>query len=435
MDNNELWITLKKSIVRRFNLRHDQAKEEEVIESITRNSNFVGANLWTLIFAIMIASVGLNMNSTAVIIGAMLISPLMGPIMGVGLGMGTNDFDLVKKGIRNLIIATVISIATSSLYFWITPIHTAQSEILSRTTPTVYDVLIAFFGGLAGVVAATRKEKSNVIPGVAIATALMPPLCTAGYGIATGNFYYFLGALYLYCINSIFICISTFLILRLMKFKKRTFEDEAHQKRVSRYILLTIIVTILPSIYLTYEIVNKSLFENAATQFVREQFRYKNTQVVAKTFKYEGKNPQIDLLLIGYELSPETQDSIRANLKKYDLGNAKLIIRQGLNAKQEIDLSQIKASILEDVYQKDSLTSRAGGTRTEPMKQIPDILNELSALHPDMKSYSATRIVEHSGKNKRDTITLVVIDMPRALRVAEKKNYTNGFRTGLVLIA
>ena len=425
MENNELWGTLKKSVVRRFNLRHDQAEEEEVIDSITRNSNFVGANLWTLIFAILIASVGLNMNSTAVIIGAMLISPLMGPIMGVGLGMGTNDFELVKKGLRNLIIATVISIAASSLYFCITPIHTAQSEILARTTPTVYDGLIALLGGLAGVVAATRKEKSNVIPGVAIATALMPPLCTAGYGIAIGNLYYVLGALYLYCINSIFICISTFLIIRLMKFRKRTFEDKGHQKRVSRYILLTIIVTVLPSIYLTYEIVNKSLFENAASQFVDEQFRFKNTQVVARTFKYEGKHPQIDLLLIGYELTPETQDSIRANLKQYNLENTKLIIRQGLNAKQEIDLSQIRASILEDVYQKDSLTSRGSASETELSKQVPAILNELSALHPDLQSYSATQVVEYSGKNKSDTLTLVVIDLPRTLRTAEKKKLYN----------
>jgi len=428
MEQDQLRQLFKKLVIKRFNLRHEQADEEEVIDSITRNSDFVGANLWTLIFAILIASVGLNMNSAAVIIGAMLISPLMGPIMGIGLGMGTNDFELVKKGLRNLIIATVISIATSTLYFWITPIHTAQSELLARTTPTLYDVLIAFAGGLAGVVAATRKEKSNAIPGVAIATALMPPLCTAGFGIATGNFYYFLGALYLYCINSIFICISTFLIIRLMKFKRKTFEDEGHGKRVSRYILLTIIITILPSIYLTYGIVNKSLFENAAQQFVQEQFRFKNTQVVSKVYKYDGAAPQIDLLLIGYELPVQTIDSIRKNLGKYDLKNSKLVIRQGLNAKQEIDFSQIKASILEDVFAKDSLRINNKSQKIE--ERLPNILLELKALYPTIQSYSATRVIEYKT-TINDTLTLVVADFSKPVRTTDRRQLEHWLKTRL----
>jgi len=155
---------LKLTIARRFNLHLDKADEDEVILSIKKNSDFIGANLWTLIFAIFIASIGLNVNSTAVIIGAMLISPLMGPIMGIGLGIGINDFELVKKGIRNLLVATIISIATSTLYFLITPLHEAQSELLARTTPSVWDVFIAFFGGLAGIVAGTRKEKKQCDP-------------------------------------------------------------------------------------------------------------------------------------------------------------------------------------------------------------------------------------------------------------------------------
>lgn len=408
---------LKKAIFRRFNLRHEQADEEEVIDSITRNSDFIGANLWTLIFAILIASIGLNMNSTAVIIGAMLISPLMGPIMGVGLGIGTNDFELVKKGLRNLIIATLISVGTSAIYFWATPIHTAQSELLSRTTPSVWDVFIAFFGGLAGVVAATRKEKSNAIPGVAIATALMPPLCTAGFGLATGQWYYFLGALYLYCINSIFICISTFLIIRLMQFKKRSFEDPGHARRMSRYILITTLITILPSIYLTYGIVNKSLFENASNQFVQEQFRFKNTQVVSKTFRYDKAQPEIDLLLIGYELSPQKIDSIRANLRKYDLRGTKLIVRQGLNAKRQIDLSQIKASILEDVFAQDSL--QINNRRHQREQEFPIILSELKALYPAIRSYSATKVVQYNT-SRADTLTLVMIDFSRAPKTADR---------------
>ena len=171
-----------------FDPSEERENEAETIENILKGINFRGSNLWVLIFAIFIASLGLNVNSTAVIIGAMLISPLMGPIMGIGLGIGINDFELIKKAFRNLAIATIFGILTSTLYFLISPLNEARSELLARTTPTIYDVLIAFFGGLAGIVASSTKLKGNVIPGVAIATALMPPLCTAGFGIASGNF-------------------------------------------------------------------------------------------------------------------------------------------------------------------------------------------------------------------------------------------------------
>lgn len=408
---------LRSGIGSRFNLHLDKAKEEDVIRSLTWNSDFIGANLWTLIFAILIASIGLNVNSTAVIIGAMLISPLMGPIMGVGLGIGINDFDLVKKAIRNLLIASIIGVAASAVYFWITPIDTAQSELLARTTPSIWDVFIAFLGGLAGIVAATRKEKSNVIPGVAIATALMPPLCTAGYGLATGHLYYFLGAIYLYSINSVFICISTFLIVRLLKFKKKQFEDKSYEKRVSRYIIVIIIVTVLPSIYLTYRIVQKSIFENSAALFVKEQFNFKNTQVVSKNFVFDSKRNSIDVLLIGYELPLSTIDSIKGNLRNYDLAGTLLSVKQGLNAKQEIDFSQIKASILEDVFKRDSVKTVGKLPLTE--RKAPDILHEFRALYPTLKSYSATRIIEHRP-DKQDTLTLVVADFEKPVAAAER---------------
>ena len=190
--------SVRKFLADRFSLHEDSAHDEEIIESISRNVDFKGSNLWALIFAIFIASIGLNVNSTAVIIGAMLVSPLMGPIMGLGLGIGINDIELIRKALKNLLIAVIISVGVSAFYFFLTPLHTAQSELLSRTTPSIWDVFIALFGGLAGIVGGTRKEKNNVIPGVAIATALMPPLCTAGFGLAMGNWYYFLGAFYLF---------------------------------------------------------------------------------------------------------------------------------------------------------------------------------------------------------------------------------------------
>ena len=203
-DNRNIFAI--KSFLREYlDLRKDKDNELETIDSIRKGVEFKGANLWILIFAIFMASLGLNVNSTAVIIGAMLISPLMGPIMGVGLSVGMNDFELMKRSLKSFLITTAFSVTTATVYFLFTPIAEAQSELLARTSPTIYDVFIALFGGLAGVVALSTKEKGNVIPGVAIATALMPPLCTAGYGLASGNLIYFLGAFYLYFINSVFI--------------------------------------------------------------------------------------------------------------------------------------------------------------------------------------------------------------------------------------
>ena len=207
--NSSPLTQIKRILTIHFDLRQEKEDEQETIDSLKKGVEFRGTNLWVLIFAIFLASLGLNTNSTAVIIGAMLISPLMGPIMGFGLGLGIADFDLVKRSLRNYLTATLFSVVTATIYFLISPISEAQSELLARTSPTIYDVLIAFFGGLAGIVAGSTKSKGNVIPGVAIATALMPPLCTAGFGLATGNLSYFLGAFYLYFINTVFISLST----------------------------------------------------------------------------------------------------------------------------------------------------------------------------------------------------------------------------------
>ncbi len=424
---------IKFSIARRFDLHLDKADENDVVISIKKNSDFKGANLWTLIFAILIASIGLNVNSTAVIIGAMLISPLMGPIMGIGLGVGTNDFELVKKGLRNLLIATIISIVVSTIYFWVTPLHDAQSELLARTTPSIWDVFIAFFGGLAGIVAGTRKEKSNVIPGVAIATALMPPLCTAGFGLASGNFFYFLGAIYLYFINSVFICISTFLIVRFLRFGKTHFEDKETEKKVSRYIMIIVSIAVLPSIYLAYGIVDKSIFESNAQRFINEQFQFKNTQVVSKSLKYNrSSGNEIDLLLIGYELSQTKIDTIRKRMVDYKLMNTKLQIRQGLNAKQEIDFSQIKASILEDVFKRDSSAKGAVPEVSSFQKPLPDIQSELKALYPEMTNYTAANVVTQQIDNaKRDTLTIVVADFTKPLKSSERLKLSSWLKSRL----
>lgn len=418
----EIYQAFKNFIVYRFNLHEDSEDNALTIEAIRKNVEFRGANLWTLIFAIFIASIGLNVNSTAVIIGAMLVSPLMGPIMGVGMGIGINDFDLVKKGLRNLGIATIISIATSFLYFWITPLHQASSEILARTSPSIWDVFIAGLGGLAGIVAATRKEKSNAIPGVAIATALMPPLCTAGFGLASGNLYFFLGAIYLYFINSIFICVATFVIVRFLNFPKTQFQDKAYETKVRRYIWLIVMITTAPSVFLAYRIVDKSIFENNAEAFVQQELNFSNTQVIAKTYKYNRRGHEIDLLLLGAELSKSQIDTLKSRLPEYKLNQTSLKIRQGLNAKNELDLSQIKASILETVYQGSEQDQKRGSTYTKIDQPIPDIRAELKSLYPQLNEYSVSHVAVHKlDTNRIDTITMLVARFDRALPNAEQR--------------
>ncbi|RYD73132.1 MAG: DUF389 domain-containing protein, partial [Sphingobacteriales bacterium] len=338
----------------------------------------------------------------------------------IGLGIGTNDLSLVKKGGRNLLIAALISIATSTLYFYITPLHDAQSELLARTTPSIWDVFIAFAGGLAGAIAVTRKEKTNVIPGVAIATALMPPLCTAGFGLASGNLLFFAGAIYLFFINSLFICISTYLIVRFLNFNKKHFEDRNTEKKVSRYILITVLVTVLPSIYLAYGIVQKSIFENSAQRFIREEFNFSNTQVVNKSFKYSRKLKEIDLLLIGSELPKTTIDSIRSRLTDYKLQGTSLVIRQGLDARANVDFSQIKASIMEDVFNRDSLSIKSKNSAKESAS-LPEIREEIKTLFPAIKSYSLASVVfSNTDTLKKDTLLQFTAILKSKMPATEK---------------
>lgn len=355
-----LWAHSKLFLQDRFNLDEDKASEQETIEEIKKGVVFRGTNLWVLMFAIMVASVGLNVNSPAVVIGAMLISPLMGPIMGVGLGVGINDFELIVKALRNLGIAVGISVLTSALYFWISPLNDAQSELLARTSPTLWDVLIALFGGLAGIVAGSRREKSNAIPGVAIATALMPPLCTAGYGLATGQWNFFFGAFYLFFINSVFISFSTYLIVRLLKFKPKEFVDPARETKVRRYILLFIFLTVIPSIITAYLVVSESLFERQANLFVQAELKFDNCQIISKQFYFSRKQKRIEVALYGEPVSTELIQRAEEQLPQYHLNDVVLLVRQGATPTDEgINVQtieamnmQMRAGIIEDLYKR-----------------------------------------------------------------------------------
>lgn len=323
------WNRFVDFLHRYFNLDADKASEEEVRENIRKGVEFRGTNLWVLIFAIFIASIGLNVNSTAVIIGAMLISPLMGPIMGVGLSVGVNNFELMKRSLRNLGLAAAVGLATSTLYFWISPLSTAQSELLARTTPTIYDVLIALFGGLAGIVAQSRKDRtSTVIPGVAIATALMPPLCTAGFGLAYGNWAFFFGAFYLFFINAVFIALGTFLIVRFLKYSKVEIVDRKIERRAKRYMTLVVFVTLVPSIYLAYRIVRRTIFESNAREYIERVLAFEGSEIVSAVPTYSADSCTIEVMLVGHAVPEEAIAVARNQLGAYHLEGTTLIVRQ-----------------------------------------------------------------------------------------------------------
>jgi uncharacterized hydrophobic protein (TIGR00271 family) len=418
--DKKLISTILSFIKDRFNLESDKADEQETLEYIRKGVEFRGTNLWILVFAIFIASIGLNVNSTAVIIGAMLISPLMGPILGIGTGVAINDPELLKKAFKNLLIATLFSVATSTLYFAVSPLSTAQSELLARTNPTIWDVLIAFFGGLAGIVAGSRKEKSNAIPGVAIATALMPPLCTAGFGLARGNLYYFLGAFYLYFINGVFISLATFLIVRFLNYPKTQFIDPVRERRVKFWITFFVIITIIPSIYLAYLTVEQSLFERNAMRFVKEELNFNNTRVVSQNLIYQRNSRKIEVSLFGEFVPQELIENANRKLQSYNLQKTELVVLQGYNP-NKVDLANLRSGVIEELYRKNELIIRSKDDRIRLLEQeladvkaiqalSMDIGAELRALYPTLADFSINQnLLFHKDKVNPDTVYLAYV--------------------------
>ena len=320
---NYVWRIAK----RFFNALPDKTDETAIVEQISDGVTFRGANLWVLIFAIFIACLGLNLNSTAVIIGAMLISPLMGPIIGMGLAVGRADLELLKRSLTNYGVSTVISVLTAALYFQLTPLTEAQSELLARTSPTLYDVLIALFGGAAGILALSTGGKGNVIPGVAIATALMPPLCTAGYGLAMGEWSYFFGACYLFFINTVFIALATYLGVRLLQFKPKQFVDKARLAVVNRYIAAIVVVTMLPAVYMTTQIIRQSVLENHVKQFVKHELNQPGTRILSEQADRETKT--LNVVALGAALPNEMIEAACQRLADYQLADYQLNVIQG----------------------------------------------------------------------------------------------------------
>ena len=426
MEKGAFYNQVKTFFVRMFDVRQEKENEMETIESIKKGVEFKGTNLWVLIFAIFVASLGLNTNSTAVIIGAMLISPLMGPIMGFGLGLGISDFELIKRAFRNFATATIFSVITSTLFFLISPISEAQSELLARTQPTVYDVLIAFFGGLAGIVASSTKSKGNVIPGVAIATALMPPLCTAGFGLASGNLYYFFGAFYLYFINTVFISLATFLVVRLLKYPKKVFLDKEREKRVTRTVGLIVICTIIPSLFLSYNLIKSSYFNERARLFINEELNFPNTQILNKSITDDGELREVHVVLIGETVPDELIANARNKMDRYGLSHTNLVVEQGFG-KEATDLNELKVLLMKDLYKNSEQVLQAQAEQIDSLKQTlnryqayaqisQDLMPEIKALFPYVETFSCSHtLLVNADTQQTDTVMLVY------LKIKDKK--------------
>ena len=419
-------------LTRHFDLRQEKEDDEETIESLKKGVEFRGTNLWVLIFAIFLASLGLNTNSTAVIIGAMLISPLMGPIMGFGLGLGITDFDLVKRSLRSYLTATLFSVVTATIYFLISPISEAQSELLARTSPTIYDVLIAFFGGLAGIVAGSTKSKGNVIPGVAIATALMPPLCTAGFGLATGNLSYFLGAFYLYFINTVFISLSTYIVVRVLKYPHKEFLDKKRAMVVRRYMMIIVTCTIIPSLYLTYRVLRTTVFEEQVKSFVNKELDFPNTQVLSRTVAVDTAGRKaLNVVLLGDEVPDMMIETARARMRDYGLGGIGLNIQQGFGS--DVDINELKSVLMKDLYKNNEELIQAQAVQIDSLKHTVDryrrashlalsLTPELRVLYPQVERLACTpTIIANTVQDKPDTVLLVYVKVKNALTPDEQR--------------
>tara|TARA_R110002049_G_scaffold206269_1_gene376803 strand:- start:48454 stop:49923 length:1470 start_codon:yes stop_codon:yes gene_type:complete len=376
-DAKGLFTSIKKFLRDLLDFR-DDTDRDATIQAIKGDISFKGATAWILVCSIFVASIGLNANSTAVVIGAMLISPLMGPILGVGLSIAINDIDTLKKSLINLAIMIILSLLTAFLFFWLFPLSEDTSELLGRVKPDIRDVLIAFFGGLALIIARTKRGTiASVIFGVAIATALMPPLCTAGYGLAKGNVEYFLGAMYLFVINTIFIAMATFIVLKVLRFPMLKYVNSKRRLFVSRMATLLAVVVMVPAVWTFLNVLKESNFDKDAKNFVNNEFAYlPHAEYLKKNanYKYSGDgNSLIEINTFGLEEIPEsTIGLLQSRLKEYNaLKNASLVINQ--NRSKNLD----NFRYMEELRNRDSLDLL---TQSQKIAFLEDKVKKLSKL-------------------------------------------------------
>ena len=398
---------------RYFRLADDRENEQEVIEQVGAGVVFRGTNLWILMFAILIASLGLNVNSTAVIIGAMLISPLMGPIIGMGLGVGIGDYDLLRRALCNYGVATLISVVTATLYFLLSPLSEARSELLARTSPTLYDVLIAFCGGAAGVLALTTKSKGQVIPGVAIATALMPPLCTAGYGLATAQWNYFFGAFYLFFINTVFIALATFFGVKLLRFHSHTELMPELARRGKRMVTVVVVVTMIPAAVMTFNIVQKNISERNMQAFVERELAQEGTQILSHT----ALDDTLRVVAVGRTISDEEIAKAQSHMDAYKMKGHKLVVIQGTEGKSIANLAS----------QVNNITMTTNATNRLLAAQVDTLEHQLAsyrtfdslAAHIDAEAQALFPQVKQLGLSRMGNGVAAIVTLRKGARLTD----------------
>lgn len=426
-----IWEKFKEFVLGLLDIRQG-AEPKSTIEGIKKDIPFKGHTAWILIFSIFIASIGLNTNSTAVVIGAMLISPLMGPILGIGLSVGINDIETLRRSLVNFGVMVFLSILTAFTYFKFSPFQTASNEILGRVEPTFLDVLIALFGGLAGIVAGSRKEKSNAIPGVAIATALMPPLCTAGFGLATGNLEYFLKALYLFGINTVFIAMSTFIIVKYLRFPMARYANAARRKRVNRIVIVVALLMIIPSVFSFVKIMKRTFYENESNLYLKEVVLYPGAEQIKHNIKFNEK--VLEVYMIGNTVPENTIAEWQSKMSenKY-LAGTKLKIRQGQDKTDELtsNLSkEVKEGVLQDLYAQNSkalsdkdakilllenkIKQLSQASRKEEVP-LTALANEAKINYDGLEAMSFAKVIRTDLK-KLDTLPIVTVSWNEKLK-------------------
>ena len=414
--------TLWKFIISIFSFSNDSnVNPVEVIDNIKKEIEFKGYNVWVLMCSIVIASIGLNVNSIAVVIGAMLISPLMGPIRGIGLSVGTNNFKLLIYSLINFGVATVVSVLVSFLYFKIMPFKDATNEILARTEPLILDVLIAFFGGLAGIIAASRNDNSTVVPGVAIATALMPPLCVTGYGLATSNWDYTFGAFYLFLLNSLFICLSTIIVVRYLKFPLATYVNKKKERNIKIYISVILIIILVPSGMKFIEVLNKSVFTNTAALFIKERVStIPKIKILDTDYDYDART--VSVVLVGSNtISTSRIDELQGilNDEEYGLKETSFVVIQNDEIENNTFTMDDYRLLVKDWEQKIIDRDKEIIKLKDDYSKKTDFNFDLSSVNKKLKlitefkpleSFAASKAYRVHMDGNRDTTILIVVN-------------------------
>lgn len=427
------WESIKKFLIELFDIRSDTDRDA-TIDAVKKDISFKGHTAWILIFSIFVASIGLNVSSTAVVIGAMLISPLMGPIVGIGLSVAINDVETLRRSLINLGVMVFLSVLTAFLYFKLSPLTEETPELIARTYPTILDVLIAIFGGLGLIVAKTKSGTiASVIFGVAIATALMPPLCTVGYGLAVGSGEYALGAMYLFSINAVFIALSTFIVSKILRFPLVRYANSKRRRRTAQIASVIAIAVMVPSVYLFINLLDQQVFENKTREFVKNIIRYEGAEVVKFTHDYKSNN--IDVYLIGRPVPQNKINDWLSELEKTEkLEQTNLRIYQGADQSGEMAAKlsgEIKAGILEDLYVKNEQIIQGKDekirflenqvallkVRNVPFKQLSD---ELKINYENVETFSYSNKITTNFKNT-DTLPVINIRWKKNTSAKEKQ--------------